>query len=52
MKYEEEDIVVCELSTTITNLPSSKNNNLPINASFITSLFQQANQQVRKRKKE
>jgi hypothetical protein len=51
IKQEEEEIMVPQLWDSVTKLPSSKNNTLAVSASFIAFLFQQANQEVKKRKK-
>jgi hypothetical protein len=46
-KQEEEEEVVRVLSSANTNLPSSKNN-IPVNTSFFSSLFQDVNEEVKR----
>jgi hypothetical protein len=51
-KLEEgEDQLVLQLSSIITNLPHSQYSDLPVSASFITSLFQQVDLPIIKKRK-
>jgi hypothetical protein len=52
MLLQEEDRLLRELADAITFLPSSHNSNLPVCKNFITSLLQNVNEEVKKRKNE